>query len=176
LRYSGESGLWVWFLKRRLWVWFLRRLWWPWTPAPLIEDRPKTHAVLLFGFGSRGRSGLFDYQNNWGSERSRGVMETKNIISVIAPSVSFESLYGDPEPIRYWHWTRSVLKVCTATRSSDIGEPASSSRWWRVRRREWVYLNAWRSRFRRWFWKMFMLSERWSFCLKLSLCLYGRCM
>lgn len=58
--------------------------------APAATQGALTHALMLFGFGSRGRTSAMLYQNNWGRGHhvnGRGLMETNSIIAVIIPTV-----------------------------------------------------------------------------------------
>uniref|UniRef100_A0A0E0KCG6 Uncharacterized protein n=1 Tax=Oryza punctata TaxID=4537 RepID=A0A0E0KCG6_ORYPU len=55
-----------------------------------LPDRPNPCPTSL-RFGAQGRTGLFDYQDNWGPEYhngGRGIMESANIIGVIVPDVT----------------------------------------------------------------------------------------
>lgn len=59
--------------------------------APPAAHKSDTHAVLLYGFGARGRStSAMCYQNNWGRHyhvNGRGLIETKSIVAAIIPRV-----------------------------------------------------------------------------------------
>ena len=50
-----------------------------------------THAILLYGFGARGRrTSALCYQNNWGRHyhvNGRGLIETNSIVAAIIPHV-----------------------------------------------------------------------------------------
>uniref|UniRef100_A0A0E0NTR8 Peptidase C1A papain C-terminal domain-containing protein n=1 Tax=Oryza rufipogon TaxID=4529 RepID=A0A0E0NTR8_ORYRU len=67
----------------------------PSAPSTMISPIVRTHALLLYGYGAQGRTGLFDYQNNWGPEYhngGRGIMESANIIGTIVPDVTFAGI------------------------------------------------------------------------------------
>jgi hypothetical protein len=59
--------------------------------APQAKHKSDTHAVLLYGFGARGRrTSAMCYQNNWGRHyhvNGRGLIETNSIVAAIIPHV-----------------------------------------------------------------------------------------